>query len=123
MLRLELREYNLRDELSVLTVLAVLSVLNLPARSRPRPTGSEWCGVVLAEVCSPVAGGGGRQVGGGRGKEVLVMHHRDLDVLLAHVLNVDLTLVMEHLRLDHSEGDVAPKVNTRFSHGTESELY
>ena len=39
---------------------------------------------------------------------VLVVHYRDVNALLADMLDIDLALVMEHLFLDHSVGDIAP---------------
>ena len=58
------------------------------------------CGVIV----------GGRQVGwrwwevGGR------VEYRDVDVFLTDMLDVNLALLIEHLLLHHSEGDVAPEI-------------
>ena len=38
------------------------------------------------------------------------MEDGDVDVLLTDMLNINLTLLVEHLILHHSEGDVAPEI-------------
>ena len=55
---------------------------------------------------------GGRQVGWrwGRGGEIFRVEYRDVDVFLTDMLDINLTLLIEHLILHHSEGDVAPDI-------------
>ena len=46
---------------------------------------------------------------GGRGGEIFRVEDRDVDVFLTDMLNINLTLLIEHLTLHHSEGDVTPE--------------
>ena len=68
---------------------------------------------------------GGRQVGwrrwrwrwwevGWRGGEIFRVEYRDVDVFLTDMLDINLTLLIEHLILHHSEGDVAPEIVGRW---------
>ena len=61
---------------------------------------------------------GGRQVGwrwwrwgevGWRGVVIFRVEYRDVDMFLTDMLNINLALLIEHLILHHSVGDVAPE--------------
>ena len=46
-----------------------------------------------------------------RHREVIMVNYRDVDVLLADVLNIYLALIIEYYLLHHSEGEVTPELS------------
>ena len=49
-------------------------------------------------------------VGGRWGEVGGRVEYRDVDVFLTDMLDINLALLIEHLLLHHSEGDVAPEI-------------